>query len=142
LEEEYMVGDTLPAKEYEDIRGRKIPVRFEEKKYYLLEFWASYCPQCLESLEQKRGLYDTWRARGFELFAFSLDEDQVLFESQMARGPFPWPVIADFKGWSGKAAQTYKIDSIPFNFLVGPHGRIIRKNISPTELVHLISSPQ
>lgn len=139
LETEFEVGDTLPAAVFRDIQGREVSPASFKGKYCLLEFWASYCPQCLESLEQKRGLYDTWRARGFELFAFSLDEDQVLFESQMARGPFPWPVIADFKGWSGKAAQTYKIDSIPFNFLLGPEGRILKKNISPAELGRMLS---
>jgi len=139
LEEEYMVGDTLPAKEYEDIRGRKIPVRFEEKKYYLLEFWASYCPQCLESLEQKRSLYAAYQSKGFELIAFALDEDRAQFGAQTAAMAFPWPVVADFRGWSGVAPQTYKIDRIPFNFLIGSGGRVLAKNITAAELDKLLS---
>lgn len=142
LEVEFEIGDTLPVAVFRDIQGREVTPTSLRGSYCLLEFWASYCPQCLESLEQKRTLYDTYRTKGFELFAFSLDEDRALFESRMARAPFPWPVIADFKGWSGKAAQTYKIDSIPFNILLGPEGRILKKNISPAELGRIISHLQ
>ena len=139
LEIEFEPGDTLPNAIFQDIQGREVSTVLQKGKYCLLEFWASYCPQCLQSLEQKRGLYAEWKSSGFEIFAFSLDEDRALFESKIATRPYPWPVIADFKGWSGKAAQTYKIDSIPYNFLLGPDGRIIQKNISSVELTRLIS---
>lgn len=139
LEIEYEPGDTLPNAIFRDINGREISPNFQRGKYCLLEFWASYCPQCLESLEEKRGLYAALRSSGFEIITFSLDEDRTLFESRINERTYPWPVIADFKGWSGKAAQTYKIDSIPYNFLLGPDGRIVQKNISPAELARLIS---
>ena len=132
LDTEYEVGDTLPKASFTDLRGR--PVVPGATPYVLLEFWASYCPQCLESLQSKRALYEKYWAKGFEIIAFSVDENPKMLEAEMVRAAFPWPVVADFKGWSGKGPQTYKIDKIPSNFLLGPDGRVLAKNASDAAL--------
>jgi hypothetical protein len=41
--------------------------------------------------------------------------------------------------WQGPAVRTLLFDSIPFNFLVGPHGKIIDKAIKPDSLQKVIS---
>lgn len=138
LDTEYEVGDTLPEAAFTDTRGRRVAPG--AKPYVLLEFWASYCPQCLESLQAKKALYAKYRAKGFDIIAFSVDENPGMLEAEMARAVFPWPVVADFKGWSGKGPQTYKIDGIPSNFLIGPGRRILGKNISDAVLADLLES--
>lgn len=140
LEIEYNIGDTVPEAVFTDTQGKLVSTASWNGRFYLLEFWSSYCPACLESLYLKKGLYQKYHSKGFEILALSLDEDARLLEAEQKRAAFPWPVIADFKGWSGQAAQTYKIDSIPFNMLIGPDGRVVEKNISPQTLDNMLSS--
>jgi hypothetical protein len=40
-----------------------------------------------------------------------------------------WTQVSDLKFWSNEAAQKYKIQMIPQNFLVGPDGKIVAKNL-------------
>ena len=132
LDTEYEVGDTLPEASFTDTRGRRVVPG--ANPYMLLEFWASYCPQCLESLQAKKALYAKYRAKGFEIIAFSIDENPEMLYAEMERAAFPWPVVADFKGWSGRGPQTYKVDGIPSNFLIGARGEVLGKNVSAATL--------
>ena len=138
FEVEYEIGDSLPTASFMDRNGQvQSPARWKGE-YYLLEFWSSYCTPCLAQLEEKRVLYQKYRNTGFKMLAFSLDEDQAMLKATLQNGQYPWPVVADLKGWASQAVNTYKIDSIPFNILVGPSGKIIGKNLDTLYLDSLL----
>ena len=48
--------------------------------------------------------------------------------------------VSDLKGGANAAAALYNITSIPQNFLVGPDGRIIAKNLRGAELQEKLAS--
>jgi hypothetical protein len=129
FEVEYEIGDSLPTASFVDRSGRiQSPAQWKGE-YYLLEFWSSYCVPCLLNLEQKKLLYQKYHPAGFNMLAFSLDEDQKMLEATLQNGKYPWPVVADLKGWASQAVNTYKIDSIPYTILVGPSGKVVGKNM-------------
>lgn len=128
FEVEYEIGDSLPSASFVDQKGQiQSPAQWKGE-YYLLEFWSSYCAPCLVQLEEKRALYQKYRNTGFKMLAFSLDEDPAMLKATLQNQQYPWAVVADLKGWASQAVNTYKIDSIPFNILVDPSGKIIGKN--------------
>jgi len=134
FEVEYEIGDSLPSASFVD-RSGKIQSPAEWKGgYYLLEFWSSYCAPCLFNLEQKKAVYQKYHSTGFNMLAFSLDEDQEMLNATLQNGQYPWPVVADLKGWASQAVNTYKIDSIPFNILVGTDRKVKMKNIDAVRL--------
>lgn len=134
FEVEYEIGDSLPSASFVDQKGQiQSPTRWKGE-YYLLEFWSSYCAPCLVQLEEKRALYQKYRNTGFKMLAFSLDEDPEMLKATLQNGQYPWPVVADLKGWASQAVNTYKIDSIPFNILVGPDGKVVMKNVDAIRL--------
>jgi Thioredoxin-like len=134
FEVEYEIGDSLPAASFVDRSGKiQSPAQWKGA-YYLLEFWSSYCAPCLFNLEQKKSLYQKFHPAGFNMLAFSLDEDQEMLEATLQNGQYPWPVVADLKGWASQAVKAYKIDSIPYNIMVGPNGRVIGKNMDATTI--------
>ena len=45
-----------------------------------------------------------------------------------------WTQVSDLKFWKNEVAQLYGIQSIPQNFLVGPDGRIVAKNVRGEDL--------
>lgn len=134
FEVEYEIGDSLPSASFVDRSGKiQSPAQWEGG-YYLLEFWSSYCAPCLFNLEQKKAVYQKYHSTGFNMLAFSLDEDPEMLKSTLQNQQYPWPVVADLKGWASQAVNTYKIDSIPFNIMVGPNGKIISKNVDAKAL--------
>jgi peroxiredoxin len=134
FEVEYEIGDSLPSASFVDRNGLTQSPAQWKGGYYLLEFWSSFCAPCLAQLEQKRALYQKYRYTGFKMLAFSLDEDPDMLNNTLQNAQFPWPVVADLKGWSSAAVNAYKIDSIPFNFLVGPDGKVAMKNVDAIQL--------
>ena len=134
FEVEYEIGDSLPSASFVDRSGKiQSPAQWKGG-YYLLEFWSSYCAPCLFNLEQKKAVYQKYHSTGFNMLAFSLDEDLEMLNSTLQNGQYPWPVVADLKGWASLAVNTYKIDSIPFNILVGTDGKVKMKNIDAVRL--------
>lgn len=130
FEVEYEIGDSLPTASFVDRSGRiQSPAQWKGS-YYLLEFWSSYCAPCLFNLEQKKSLYQKYHPTGFNMLAFSLDEDPEMLKTTLQTQQYPWPVVADLKGWASQAVNTYKIDSIPYNILVAPNGKVIGKNMN------------
>ena len=134
FEVEYEIGESLPSASFVDRNGLTQSPAQWKGGYYLLEFWSSFCAPCLAQLGQKRALYQKYRYTGFKMLAFSLDEDPDMLNNTLQKAQFPWPVVADLKGWAGKAVNTYKIDSIPFNILVAPDGTVALKNVDAIQL--------
>lgn len=131
---EYAIGDTLPQASFTDINGLLQTPSQWKGSYTLLEFWASYCAPCLVQLEQKKALYQQYRFQGFKMLTFSLDQDPAMLKGLLHAQQYPWPVVADLKGWANAGVNAYKIDSIPFNFLLDPAGKIVYKNIDAKTL--------
>lgn len=45
-----------------------------------------------------------------------------------------WLVLSDLKFWNNEAAQLYAVRAIPQNFLIGPDGKIVGKNLRGEDL--------
>ena len=45
-------------------------------KIVLVDFWATWCKPCLETMPRLQKLYSAYSARGFEVLGVSIDEDK------------------------------------------------------------------
>jgi hypothetical protein len=45
-----------------------------------------------------------------------------------------WTQVSDLKYWNNAAAALYSVTSIPQNYLIGPDGKIIAKNLRGEDL--------
>lgn len=71
-----MVGSVAPQFTYDELRGQTIRLAdFQNQKYILLDFWASWCAPCLEDQEHLKNIYDKYKSRGLEIISVSQDTD-------------------------------------------------------------------
>jgi hypothetical protein len=47
-----------------------------------------------------------------------------------------WTQVSDLKSWKNEVAQLYLVEAIPQNFLIGPDGKIIAKDIRGDDLLN------
>jgi hypothetical protein len=47
-----------------------------------------------------------------------------------------WTHVSDLQFWNNAVAKQYKVESIPQNFLIGPDGKIVAKNLRGPALEH------
>jgi hypothetical protein len=71
---------------------------------------------------------------GFTVFGVSLDRDRKSWLKAIKDDQLDWQHVSDLKYWANEAALLYGISSIPRNFLLGPDGKIIARDLRGQDL--------
>lgn len=135
FEEEYEVGQKLPDIVLPAPSGMIYSTAALHGKYYLLNFWSSWCDICFPYNEEIKKAKAILPASRFEAVSIAIDSEKEQWKTLIKNHNLNWVQLIDEKMWQGPAIQTYKIDSIPFNFLVNPEGIIIKKAISSDSIL-------
>lgn len=73
--------------------------------------------------------YETFHAKGFEIYGVSLDTDLTRWENTIGEQDMNWINVAQKKGGGFDPTALYAVSSIPANFLISPEGKIVAKNL-------------
>lgn len=119
--------------------GETVPLSSLKGKYVLVDFWASWCGPCRAENPNVLEAYNKYKDHNFTVYAVSLDHDAEKWKLAIKEDGLPWIQVSDLKGWSSDAAVIYSIKSIPSNFLVGPDGVIIARNLRGELLEDMLS---
>jgi thiol-disulfide isomerase/thioredoxin len=120
----------IPAFEAVDLEGRPFGSEALAGKLALLDFWATWCPPCVEQIPELAALH---RRRGidprFVLLGISLDAKENLdddgFRLWLRQRGVDWPQIRDGLADDSPIARAFGIDTLPFQVLVGPDGSVL-----------------
>lgn len=136
------VGATFRDISLVDINGnmQKLSDVVKSNKLVLLDFWASWCKPCLMEMPNVKKVYQEFHAKGFEIYAVSLDENQIAWQNIVRNYGMNWIHVSDLKGWQSAGGKIYNISSIPATFLIDNSGKIIAKNLRGAELHKKVSS--
>lgn len=100
---------------------QSIDVLGEKNAIVLVDFWASWCGPCRKSLPAYNQIFQEYSAKGFKIFAISMDEireDAVDFVSGES---LSYSLLYDGKGIS---ADKFDITGMPTSFLLDRNGQI------------------
>lgn len=91
-------------------------------KYVVLDFWSSTCIPCLRMAPYVKQLYDTYRAKGFEIIAISLDTKKEDWVAAMQKHDISGVQVSSLKGADDPIAEYYGIFQMPSMVLIDPKG--------------------
>ena len=113
----------------------KTVVENPANKYVLLDFWASWCGPCMAEVPHLKEAYDAYKAKGFEIFGVSLDNNGEAWWKAVEEKGLNWLHVSDLKGWQNAAAADYAVRSIPSNYLIDcATGTIVAVNLRGEEV--------
>ena len=90
-------------------------------KIVYVDFWASWCGPCRQSLPLYEALYQRLSIQDFEILAVNLDEDLKDAQRFLKRHPVSYPVLLDP---SGDSAKKWSVLAMPSSYLVDSDGNL------------------
>ena len=96
-------------------------------KWYLLDFWATWCGPCMGERATLQKIYEKYKNQNLEIISISLDDDpQKVDAFRKSRWSMPWQNAILPDGQKSQTAKDYDVDwiGLPRLVLVRPDGRI------------------
>ncbi|OQA91497.1 MAG: Thiol-disulfide oxidoreductase ResA [Elusimicrobia bacterium ADurb.Bin231] len=103
----------------QDMSGAEIDTRLFRDKVILINFWATWCPYCLDEIPALNDLNSSLSPEKFRVFSINIDGDQQNLKKFINKYGIGYPVLID-RGT--KIASLYKVRGIPANFVIDTSG--------------------
>lgn len=130
------IGTEVPGFTVKDKNGQEITLEAlcKNKKYILIDFWASWCGPCRKEIPNLKKLYQQYHDKGFDIISISIDKKKTDWEKASEEESIPWNNFLD----ETKVAELYKVKLIPRLYLIDSNGILISENLHGNDLINKI----
>ena len=123
------VGDMAPEFEAKKLDGTTFRLSdYRGKKAVLIDFWATWCPPCVDEIPTIKSIAETYRDQGLEVVGVSLDRDEQALRDFVKEENLSYVQVFEKKK-SQTIAKSYGVWGIPSVFLVNKNGVINAMNL-------------
>ena len=118
------LNQPLPNLPFTTLDGRMGTLEGLRGKVVLVNIWATWCPYCRHEMPAMQAFYDDYKAKGFEILAFSVDDDPAKVESFMRENGYTFPALMSNAEVSHAFGETSRL---PTSFIIDKSGRLRHK---------------
>ena len=110
-----------------DFRGRPL----------LLNFWATWCPPCVEELPLLDQFFQSHRGQGWQVLGLAIDQPSAV-RAFLARRPLAFPIgLAGLGGTELSRELGNSNGGLPFSVLFDRPGRLVERKLGRLQLQDL-----
>ena len=118
------VGDMAPEFEAKRLNGSTFRLAdYRGKKAVLIDFWATWCPPCVDEIPTIKSIAETYRDQGLEVVGVSLDRDEQALRDFVKEENLSYVQVFE-KEKARSITKSYGVWGIPSVFLINKNGVI------------------
>jgi thiol-disulfide isomerase/thioredoxin len=116
-----LVGKEAPDFTLNDLAGKPVAMKDQQGSVVVLDFWATWCGPCRESLPGLNKIGKELAPKGLKVFAVDLEEPKDTIQPVAAKLIPDLTVLLDEKSDTAKA---YGVSGIPQTVVIGKDGKV------------------
>jgi len=129
--------DALWAFSFDTPDGQSQPMSNFRGKPLLLNFWATWCPPCVEELPLLDAFYQEQKAKGWQVLGLAVDQPSAVRKWLQAK-PLGFPVgMAGLSGIELSKSLGNAAGSLPFTVVFSGSGKLLHRKtgqVTPDDL--------
>lgn len=142
LDEKYGKNLLKPGTEAPDFHlltadKKEISLSDYRGSYVVLDFWASWCPDCRKDIPEMKALFNEFSDQNVAFVGISFDTDrEAWINCYWDTYKMYWTQISELKKWKHGSTidRLYHIDWIPTMYLIDPQGRVVLATVDIARL--------
>jgi len=125
------VGAPVPDIELTDTQGKKLKLSELKGSVAFVNFWASWCPPCIDEIPSVEVLYRYLSGNSnFKMITILYQDDENRVSRYMQQQGYTFPLYHDPDGF---AAKRFGITGVPETFIIDKKGTLRKKVVGPLE---------
>ena len=126
-----VAGGVAPDFQLEDSEGTQVSLSALRGKIVLVNFWATWCPPCIEEMPSMERLNEVMAGDDFVMLAINTEENgRSVVPAFLQKTPYTFPILYDDKG---VVQKRYGVFKFPESFIILKDGTIAEKIIGPLD---------
>jgi len=111
--------------------GRRVALSDLRGKVVVLNFWATWCPPCVDEMPSLVRMQQQLRSEGIVVYAVSVDVDRDAYEKFLTE--YNVRELLNVRDPEQKGARTYGTTGFPETFIIDRNGVVLRKLVGPVD---------
>ena len=122
-------GEQAPDFKMKTLEGKTFKLSSLKKKVIILDFWASWCPDCRGDMPEVKRIYERFKDKA-AFVGVSFDTDKDAWKKAVEKYGIGYTQVSELKKMrETEIYKTYGIKWIPSYIIVGADGKIILSTV-------------
>lgn len=130
-------GTVAPDFDLQTADGKHITLQSLRGNYVVLDFWASWCPDCRKDIPAMKALFEKHKGKNITFVGISFDTNKESWvKCYWDKYQMNWTQVSELKKWKSetKVDKAYKVNWIPTMYLLDPDGKVLLGTVSVEKL--------
>ena len=140
-QKKYVTGETAPHFEVQLESGETLNLSKLKGKYFLLDYWGSWCVPCRTDNLKLVKVYDEYHGQqfdnaiDFEIVSIAIEADKSKWKKAIEADQMNWKYhYSDLNMMNSEMAKIYRVQQVPTKYLINEKGIIVGVDQSVEEI--------
>lgn len=119
-------GAEAPAFSLPTPEGKTVSLADFKGQYVVLDFWASWCPDCRKDAPNIVALHKQYKDKGVAFVGISFDTNKEAWTNALPKLGIEYTQVSELQKMNTSAvAKAYAVKWIPSVYLIDPEGKVV-----------------